>query len=229
MNWNKLNIQYPKHTAKIGRFLIPIDIHIKDVTTNYDNVIKEGIVGDIYYDEFGSEYEFLQEKENFRKYLKFINIRDEMFDYGTKTFLQWMNMKSIEEIFDCLDRIDLIQLSSHIQEKINIVIDEFRTNLASMLELDKVLPSSGEYHGKQDMPNDLIKYLNYPIDYILAQAGIEFQTTPFFPENIGRAISEWSFREIEYRLSFLTIKNKKESAKSNFQMNKMDENTPKGR
>jgi len=219
----ELSEPYPKHSIRIGEFLIPILVHIKDIPY----VIKDTSVDvDLSYrvDPLEFEYNMLREIDIFRGNLKFINIEDKLFpdDAGNRlslNFLERHNLKSLDQVMESLNIIELKKLNVHINKIIPKVIKNFDTALDEMLNLEKEPPDlkvkkSPEYESVSKTAKD---YLEYPVDYIFFQMGIEYNPTPFFPENLGKCVYDWSYREIRLHLSYLSIKTRIEKVSNDIQ------------
>lgn len=222
---SKYNIPHPKFTVELGNFDIPIYVHIKDITINYDRKFENGIIGNPYLDKYGYMYDHLEKINNLKKYFKFINTEDRIFyERGKyKNFLEYNNLNHVDELLDCLSLRQINILAIEIQKAVSWTIDKFIKELYLSLNLEEEIPPSGVYNDPDKMPEDLSNFLKYSLDYIEGQIGIEFTAYPIFSENFGKAMSDWSFREWEYRKAYITAKNKKESASEGYKANKMEE------
>lgn len=222
MYLNEYNIECKPYTIQSRDFNIPIYIHIRDVHISNTTTVRLGDKGNIYFDEFGVEYERLRERNNLKQYLKFINTDAKIFDNDSKNFLEFHNLKKIEELLDYLDIQDMGKIIMDIQEGINKVIDRFMKVLIFNMELDLDIPSSGKYEDDDKMPEDLSTFLQYTSEYIEGQILMEYNSNPFFKENKDKTPSEWSYREWEYRKAYVTLKSKKDSASEGYKANKME-------
>jgi len=223
INFEKLSFYYPLHSIRISRFVIPIKIHIGQIDSKIKEELEIGLIGKE--DEMSTEFERIKELDRAKRNFKYINIEDKLYNNFTQTFMEYHNIKYIDELLDALDSIDIYEFNKHIDEAINLMIKEFRDRLYNMLKLDEDEPKIA-YKPKNEMPQDLKEYLNYTLGYIISQMGIEYNPTIFFDENIGRAIESWSLRETELHLSFLTMKNRTENLVEKWQGKIMQDNKP---
>ena len=203
---------YTKHTITINDTLIPIYIHLKDINLQRDNnlhIFEDG-------DPFEYEYTKLGDLKSYTWHLKFINTNDKLFDDLTKNFLEYHNLSSIDELLYIFDEIDLRELISHLMVIINSMMNEFRERLYNMLKIEEKVPKIS-LEEKYKMPENIKEYLQFTYGYTISQMAIEHNPTVFFPENKGKSIIEWSFREFELHLAYLTIKSRIESTEDRWQ------------
>lgn len=203
---------YTKHTIEINGILVPINIHIKNIQLQKDtnlHIFEDG-------DHLEYEYEKLRNIENFKWYLKFINVKDKLFEGFTKNFLEYNELESIDELLYIFDEMDFKELISHCITIINAMMEEFRERLYDMLKIKDKVPNI-KLKEKYKMPENIKEYLKFTYGYTISQMAIEHNPTIFFPENKNKAIIEWSFREFELHLAYLTIKSRIESTEDRWQ------------
>jgi len=206
-----LDIAYPKHSIEINSVLIPINIDIADIKFLRNRELNIVIEDEMYYN-----HKKFKDLDSYRWHFKFINIKDKLFDGFSKNFLDYNGLESLEDLFLIFDEIDLRKLIDHISDKIIILLEEFRRRLGIMLKLEVKTPNIN-LKKSHDMPQNIKDYLTYPYGYAQLQMAIEYNPTIFFPENIGKSILDWSLREIELHMSYLTLKNRIETVEDKYQ------------
>lgn len=216
VRFEELDFIYPQHFLEINSFKIPIYAHIKNIRTKY---IDEISIGDNY-----DDFEFKRLRQISISKLNFIHIntKDKIFNGFTQTFLEHYSLNEVEDLLYYFDEMDLKEFNEHFKKINSFLMITYRNRLYNMLKLDETEPEIG-YKEKNDKPKELKEYLKYTYGYIIAQSVMEYTSQPFFEENIGRAVNEFSWREIEFRLSYLTMKNKCEALEHKWQMKKLDD------
>lgn len=196
-----LNIRYKKHNFNN----IPIDVHIKDIQPKGCDEIEIGV----FQSDMDYEYVKLKEIEEIKRNFKFINVKDKLYNNFSKNFLEYNNMEDIEElIYMGYDEGFFNDLNNHIDEIKRIVLNEYTRRLNIMFELNIEPPVINIKD--RNIPQQINEYMKKDINYLIGQMGIEYNGTIYFDENIGKGISDWSFRELKLHLAYLTIKNRKE-------------------
>jgi len=215
MSLNNLSFIYPKHTLKINDFLIPILIDVSNIYYNQFEELKIGLIG--IEDELSYEYEKLKVIDRFKNTFIHINIKDKLFDNFTKNFLEYYKLNTLNDLFYILSDYDMLKIINHISQIIPSMIKIFRDRLYAGLKLDIKEPVIS-VKDENPMTSEIKEYLSYTELYILAQSVIEYNATPFFPENKKKTVSEWSIREYELHLSYLTIKSRFENIQNKWQI-----------
>lgn len=211
-NFESLDDPIPRHSVKIAGIDIPILIKIGDIKFMRNNDLDIGFDGD----PMELQFNKIKELENYKWYLKFINNTDPLYEGYTKTFTEYYELNSTYDLLTILDRNDIEELISHISVYINICIEEFTDRLYDMLKIKDEKPEIS-YTKKYEMKPNIKDYVTYTQGYIIAQMGMEYNPTAFFPENKGKSILEWSYREFELHMAYLTIKSKIESTQDEYQ------------
>lgn len=216
IRFEELDFIYPQHFLEINSFKIPIYAHIKNIRTKY---VDEITIGENY-DDF--EFKRLRQVNISKLNFIHINIKDKIFNGFTQTFLEYYNLKSTDDLLYYFDEMDIQEFNNHFKNINSFLMTTYRDRLYNMFKLDEKEPDI-RYKDKDDKPKELKDYLQYTYGYIIAQSVMEYTAQPFFEENIGRAVNEFSWREIELRLSYLTMKNKCEGLEHKWQMKKLDD------
>ena len=149
-----LDFCLPKHIIQLSSFKIPILIHINKITFQRDIELDINIDTEMSY-----EYKKLKELENYKWYFRFINIEDKIFDNFSKTFLEYYNLETLDELLYILDEIDFNELVSHINPLINFVVDLYRERLYNMLKIDEKEPNI-HLKDKYPMDKEIKEYLS---------------------------------------------------------------------
>lgn len=100
---------------------------------------------------------------------------------------------------------DLTEIKNEIVRCINNVTSIFNRRLIRLLDIkpNKIRNRVGGIIDKIDINN---YDLNQTQEYFKLQGFIEFFKVPIFKENIGRALNEFSYREIQTRLQYFSRK-----------------------
>lgn len=221
LSLSDLSFSYPKHTIKVGDYLIPIHIHIKNIyPPKQSEELKIGLIG--IEDEMSFEYERVKLLDRFKEIIQHINTEDKLYSNFTKNFLEYHELESLYDLFFRLGEYEILQIVHHINKILPSMISIFRERLYKSLKLDIKQPNI-TYKSPYELTPDLKEYLNYTEFYILCQAVIEFNPTPIFEENKNKSISEWSLREYEVHMSYLTAKNRFEDTLNKYQGKQMED------
>lgn len=205
------------------KYHIPIKIHIKDINFRNDIELELGLLGKEG-DPFFCEFEQLRMINYYKKYLKYINVEDKLFSNYTKNFLEYNEMKSIDEILHVLDKEELAYIISKIIPIESLMVNLYRNRLFEMLKLDVDDYNKINYKPKNIKPKDLQDYLEYTRGYIMTQVFKEYNPTIFFPENIGKSVEDFSFREIELHMCYITRKTKIDNMNNTWEAHCIEEN-----
>ena len=206
----------------LGAIDVPIRVHIKDIREELGSDILFNSEHIEYEDENGefksftigepSKYETIRklnnDKESLRGYFKFIDKEVKIFDCGDKTFMEYYNIDSLEELFEILDRSDFQTIKDKCDEMIKYIIDEFYKNIKLFLNNDVKCPTINTKPNNDVVLKQVTEYSNKPLGYLISQIGVEYPANIFFKENEGKAISEWSFREIQLQVLYISEKNR---------------------
>ena len=218
-NFRDLSFNFPDYSLKLNRYIIPIKLKIENIKLLKYSELDLSYIQDEY---LGFEFERYKEIKLMTDNLVHINTEDKLFNNFKQTFLQYHNLKSIDEVLEYLDIADMYSFNKSISSKIPFMIKIFRERLYNSLKLD-IEPPHIKYEPKKDKPQNIKDYLQFTENYIFLQSLIEFSPQPFFSENNNKTPDEWSMREYETRLAYLTAKNRFESTENLWQMKSMDD------
>jgi hypothetical protein len=195
---------------------LPLRIDIADIKV-YSNSYKflkckkedNKIIIDKRDNPFKDDYEYYLLKQEIRKFLIHIDIKSKLFD--NQNLLEYLKVKDLDELIDyLLEYLEVpIQTISNLKNELEFYIDILKGNfidkVQKYLEINKN-PKEFKPDLKGVNPKDFDTHFTQ--SYIKLQSMIEYHnSTPLFSENIGKAYSDWSWREIQTRLMFLTRKN----------------------
>lgn len=201
---------------------ICVDISkIKDSNTKTEIFKVEFINGtDEYCIVMDNLYKELFGKEEDLK--EFINMCDIIYDSIDNT-VRLTNGKTFNETIgiNCKEEFINFVINSSITDKneINLIYTElciyiwkakslFTNNVLELFEYNKVFPVIPNKDSTPKPPQEWLEYCSYPIGMIGLQTIMEYPTQIIFPENIGKAYSEFSWREIEVKRIYLSKKSK---------------------
>ena len=210
------------YDLKIGDLNIPLLIHIKDIRENEGSpkVFEEEVIK--YVDDDGRHMEIhsnestvydvirnhIKLKESFRNYARFIDVNIPLFNGGRECFLEYYELDSLDDLLEILSESDMQKLINKCDEIVVAIMEEFFINIKAFLTNGTSVPVIRLKASKFDADMDAIsKYSDKPSGYLIAQIGVEFAMNIFFEENIGKAISQWSLRELQLQALYITEKN----------------------
>ena len=217
-NFSEFNIALNSYFKINEYFVIPLRIDIKDINfKDYDeiflNIDKSNNEIVIDYDNpFLEALEKSKLKKQFINVFKFINTYDDLFEEGN--IFQHLDINSHEQLFDYFCSIgftenEFMALHKKIIDDVNLVSDIFMKRATKYIRLnqDKKIDRGKPVFNNSSKAD--IK--NYDIEqtqtYTKLQTMMEYHNeTPLFPENINKAYSEWSWREIQLRLMYVMRK-----------------------
>ena len=207
---------------------IPLKIDIADINFNADNTKflkakkeNNNFIINKNKNPFQDNYDYLIFKNEIKKYLKFLDFNSKLFENNTLTLLEYFNLKNIDELLDYFIKYlevpisKFLDLKNEIELYKEILMGNFMERLKEYMQYNEDLPEfkpdlKGVSADKFDLKTSQT--------YIKAQSIIEYHNaTVFFPENLGKSYSEWSWREIQVRLMFLGRKNQVDSENNRLQ------------
>lgn len=217
-NFRDLSFNFPDYSIKLNKYIIPVKLKIENIKMPKYSELDISYIEDEY---LGFEFRQNKEIQAMRDSLIHINTEDKLFNNFKQTFLQYHNLKSIDEVLEYLDIADMYAFNKSISSKIPFMIKIFRDRLYNSLKLD-IEPPRIDYKSKHEKPENIKEYLQYTENYIFLQSLIEYSSEPFFSENLNKTPDEWSLREYETRMAYLTAKNRFDSTENLWQMKSMD-------
>ncbi len=216
-DFKDLTFSFPDYCLKLGRYIIPIKIHIANIKFPNNSTLELSLEDDEY---MGFEFGRFKEINNAKENLIHINTSDKLFNNFKCNFLEYHNLKEVDEVLEYLDIFDLSEFNKSIHEKIPFMVETFRKRLYNSLKLD-IKPPAISYKPDKEKPQNIKDYLQYTNNYIFLQSLIEFSSNPFFNENNGKTPDLWSLREYETRMAYITAKNRFESTENLWQLASM--------
>jgi hypothetical protein len=217
-------------------FNLPLFIHIKDIEYYQPNIINKKI--DVYKNElrhnklpnpFQEQLELLEFKEEMMYYLRFIDNR-KLFDDLKQTFAQYyFDANTVEELYEALMENgftdnNLQRLKNEINFYICDIKDKFMKRVIQILDYERKFP---QFVISDKMPKEYQELLQYTNEMSKFQSGIEYSNVIIFSENIGKPLIEYSWREIELKCLYISMKNKIEGFLNAYQSHKMEQSRPK--
>jgi len=187
-----------------GKYHIPFKIHIKDISFKEDERLELGLLGKDN-DPFFQEFQTRDEMNYYRKFFKYINTEDKLYSMGMKNFYEFNEMKSLDELFHILDNQDFRAIAIRIIPFEAFMVDVYRERLYDALKIEAKEPDI-KYTPKNQKPEDVREFLKQSQEYIITQVFKEYNPTIFFDENIGKAVYDFSYRELELHNAYITRK-----------------------
>lgn len=225
---------------------LPLNVHIKDLVQpliNVEHIEEEPIVLDeennikvsnVSHNNFKRIREQIQSYKSIRSYFKFIDTNIKLFENGQKSFMEYYDIDDLEELFERIDDNGFSKLIAICDRLIKKIIEEFYTELIDVFYNGEKEPNFQRTKEENDpMLSQLMNYSAKPKGYLLAQIGVEFPANVFFKENIGKSISEWSWREVEFQIQYIGAKNNLDNMMEKYKTYSMEkaekDNKQKGR
>ena len=198
---------------------IPLKIHIKDIK-DYSGrvehredkpVILENKLR-VYKEtpnfSFARIRQDIENKNALKEYFKFIDTEIKIFEGGELNFLEYYGLNKVEGLLYMLEEEDYHTIITTCNEIIEEIKNEFNEALDRFLFNGETKPKVPTKNKNIDaILSAITKYSNKPTSYLVSQLGVEYEANVFFEENIGKAISDWSFREVELQIRYLVEKN----------------------
>ena len=201
---------------------IPLDINISKIKPNF----CEEIELEVFQGE--NDYKYIKSKElnSIKRNFEFINYNEKLYDDTTNTFISFLDLYDLKNIEDLLYREDLdlgffIRLNDHIDNQKNVAMNIFLNRVYTMFGLYDEEPKI-KIKQENTMNDEIKKYTKRDRNYMIGQLKIEYNSTPIFQENIDKCMEEWSWREMEYQLAFITSKHNKESVESKYHISEQE-------
>lgn len=225
-----LDVYYAKHDFEKT---IPIYVHIKDIKPYRKNELEI----EVFESENLYAYKKLEELDSLKRNFVFINTKDNLYpdENGNKlriNFLDYYELDCIDDLLykEELDKEFFISLNNHIEKIKQIVFNEYVRRLKIIFKTEKKEPNlklKKDFGLKNKALEEEVKdYTSMDYNYIIAQLGIEHNPTVYFTENIGKAVIDWSSREFEYHMFYLTAKTKKENVSNKSHAKIQEESMP---
>ena len=225
-----LNIAIESYFVLNDNLTIPLYIDIADIndyeynTETYKvDILRQNVRLDITENPFESQIIKYKIQEILNYYFKFIDTR-KLFENSTLNFFAYLEKYNIDK-YDIFDEAEFQRFRNEVTFYINRVKNKFLDTAKELLEYDREFPE--QYKPKEnDMPQDVKDNIVYPIGMTMIQGDIEYPSNIIFPENIGKSVSEHSFREVQLKAMYLHMKNKIEGFLNSYQSWKMEKDRP---
>ena len=212
---------------EIEDFVIPIYVDIADIKwVDEDFVVDdkiEMINGQIRFNKLNSpfqqQYKDYSLKENIKSYLKFVDKR-KLFNGLNESYYEG----NLEHFYNQLIQsgfttLMFVNLKNEINYYINKVKFKFLTAVTEILDYERSFPFIRQ---KEETPENIKKLMAYPSEMSLFQSAIEYTNTIIFPENIGKAFTDYSWREIQFKVMYISMKNSIEGFANKYSMRERD-------
>lgn len=208
-----------------GIFLVPIHVHIKDISDYKEDIsdfkidiLRESVSLNETNNPFIKEIYTEDYKSILESYFKFID-NSKLYENNSMDFFEMLEKYKMDK-YQIFDEGNFVQFKKEIDYYVNKIKFEFLVNCRELFEYDKEMP---DIYVRDDMPKNIREAVNYPLNMTMLQSDIEYPSNIIFPENIGKARIEHSFREVQVKTMYLHMKNKKEGLLNKYQASKIEE------
>lgn len=219
MDYSKLNLKIRSHTILCGMPL-PLIVNIAQIKHATEEIIdykitvtNSDLIIDYLSSPFKSEILYMALVKKIRKIWDCID-----FDIAEESIIGKVNIKSFEEFeILCLhtDLCTLDQIFStceeilYYEEKLRKM---FLNECVRMFDVEKQFPKiQMEEDSSTRYIQQYSKFFSYPEAMNGFQLVSEFPMQTWFPENNGVSFMEWSWRELECKRIYMSIKNATEN------------------
>ena len=217
-----------KSFTDVGGFIFPLSVDIKNIVHNNDAVyfIKIDMSSkpedDIFhfgYEEspFKEQYHMLRYETELRFIYDFIDW--DLLDFKHGTFREMLKIKTPMEFVEwfmdsgLFTVEDIITMGNEIRNYINLVKSKFTEEASKLFGLRDEFPEIKLKDDGFSTPAEYLEYMFYNYNMLSFQASAELPMGVWFPENVGRGYTEYSWREQEAKRIYLSAKNKIETFK----------------
>lgn len=218
---SELDICYESYFQVDENFVIPLLIHIDKIKNDKINNKKLKI-------EFGknctklnkTENPFQDEIENYNfkndilYYLNFIDDR-KMFENFKYNFVELICGKNdLNLLYDKLmekglTKFTFLKFKSEIDYYISLIKNEFLEICKNIFDYERKFPP--EVKTKHSIDKKYKDCMIYPVNMTFIQPYLEYNNCIFFKENLNKAIIDHSWREIQFKTMYISMKSKIES------------------
>ena len=245
-NINMLNIVVRSYT-KVNDLIFPLKIDIKNI--NYSDLSEEIFYkvdfisnknGEYVYNvdtvnnKFEEELEFIRLKNDILYIYKFIDF--DIQDYQGKTVFDYLNIiyknkynLNTEEGFvnfllnePIFDKKIIERILYEINFLIIKVKNMFYERAIKYIDLERNMTPIKIKGFQTHVPANIYAEIIYPKSMIELQPVFEYPTQILFPENVGKSFAEWSWREVELKKMYLTMKSKIDSQKESIKAQEIE-------
>jgi len=173
-------------------------------------------------DPFEKERKEYSIKEEIKRSLQFIDNRKM---YGGKTYIQeYFEVDDADQLLDLLINSG-IQMDILIRLKIEISYYIERVKFKFLVNAKEVLDYDRQFRTivlKQETPEDIAKHSQYSQEMSKIQSSMEYNDSIIFPENIGKSFIEYSWREIYFKVLYISMKNKIEGFMNKYKQHEIE-------
>ena len=207
---SNLTFKFPLH-----EFMdIPLNLSIDRIYYDFDESLDFEIFQD---NNLEFESEKLVEIKVLKRNFNFIETEEKLYDNFTKNFLEHNELESVDDLLFILNELELNRLNNYIDRYKVILKKEYDRRLNLLFRLQQKEPTINLKDKFPKPDKDIKDFTLRDRSYMLMQLATEYNPTPIFPENKNKTIDEWSFRETELHLAYLTCKTRIENVESKFQ------------
>ena len=214
LDLNKLNMAIESY-VEIKGVIIPLYIHLKDINDYKEHIefkkieiIRDNIKLDKTEHPFRKQIELYKKMQEIKYYLDFIDNRP---IFNGKTWKEvFLGIDKDDDIVDGLVKIgfslfDFIKLKNEIGYYIQYLKKECVKTIIELLDYERAFPNITLKDNKMKQYEN---YMTYTQHMSILQNAFEYTNAVLFPENLGKAYFEYSFRELQLKVMYISMKNK---------------------
>jgi hypothetical protein len=225
-----LDIAYSSYCEIDDGVYIPLYIHVKDISSEYifsDKLEKVEIIKDgIRVDKTGKTpfLDFYLQDLNKKTRLAYFKFIDSRKIFEGKKFIEYAyDCDTIEKFYDKIMNLGFTntmfnKLKVEIEYYINKVKSEFRKKCRDFFDFDRKFPEYVKLKKEDEIPKDIEESMIYPYGMTLVQNAFEYTNSVIFKENKDKALIEYSWRENEFKVVYISMKSKIEGFTNKYQI-----------
>lgn len=220
---NELSIESLSFKFPLQMYLdIPIDLNIKNVYYNFEETLDFEVFDVDYNCEKSNEIKMITRNFNF------IDTTTKLYDNQSKNFLEYYELESVDDLLFIIDEIDIGKLNAYIEKYKGILQREYIRRLNKLFRLNQTKPTINLKNKLPEPDDDIKAFTVRDRTFMLMQLSNEYNPTPRFEENKDKTMNEWSFRETELHLAYLTSKTRIESLENEYSAKCQEDMCDKG-
>lgn len=223
-----LNVAILSHLHFNGRD-VPLNVHISKIREDREDEVEylnidynsDRKILTIDKTDNPFNYDNMRYVNDMVYYISFIDNENKLYDNYTKTFFEHYKIKSANHLLSMITYTEMIKLRDSVKYYIVKVKKTFMDNLIKVIDYDRKFPYI-KVNSKSKTPKDILENMGYSLPMTRLQVVAEFPMGVWFKENEGVAFSNWSWREIEAKTMYVSMKYKIDGFTDKYQASKMD-------
>lgn len=243
ITFDKLNISIRSFT-EVGGLIFPLKICIKDISQEREDIIDYKVEfisnkdDDFVYNvdttqsPFYKEIEMLDLKQKTDHLFKFID--HSIRDAKGKSVCDYLNIYTSDDFFEFIVDNEFISIDNVIKMlyEVNFLVAKvkgmFLERAMDFLDWNRHFPNI-KLKQESRIPESFKEATMYPSSMIGLQTVSEYPMEVWFSENVGKSYSEWSWREVELKKMYITMKTRIENFRELLKAKEMEDSMEKSR